>query len=236
MLAEAGREELSPIFQQLKIVQASGFPPAYLTRRITDRAGNAVANIFRDGEVTGYLDLLSQVSSAMGLEDPRRSQPTILELDDTWRAMPDTSDRRMIAAVIYRIEDGILQQVAARIFDGLTKKQRDAFDAEMAVKVRDFDTGEKSKLVGAGGLLVLGNMGGFATYTTMSSLLHLVSAGSFGFGVYTTASSVLSVLLGPAGWASLAGYALFRAGAPKLQVLAPIAVCISLVRIRRAAT
>lgn len=59
---------------------------------------------------------------------------------------------------------------------------------------------------------MVGNLGGFATYTLVSTVLGTLSFGMLGFGAYTFASSLLSVVLGPAGWLSLAAYGIFKLG------------------------
>jgi hypothetical protein len=75
-------------------------------------------------------------------------------------------------------------------------------------------------------LLALGNAGGFATYTLMSTVLSTVSLGTLSFGAYTFASSALSVVLGPIGWVGLGLYGIHKLGAPdKAQVVRLAATC-----------
>ena len=63
-------------------------------------------------------------------------------------------------------------------------------------------------------LLVVGNLGGFATFTLMSSVLSVLSLGTLGFGAYTAASSLLSMVLGPVGWTILGLYGVVKLGGP----------------------
>jgi hypothetical protein len=75
-------------------------------------------------------------------------------------------------------------------------------------------------------LLALGNLGGFATYTVMSTVLSAVSLGTLSFGTYALASSVLSVLLGPVGWLALGAYAAQKLGSPdEVRVVRLAATC-----------
>ena len=87
-------------------------------------------------------------------------------------------------------------------------------------------------LAGATGLIVLGNMGGFATYTLLTTSMSAITMGSLGFGVYTAATSILSVILGPVGWVGLGTYAVYAYGAPDYQKLISVVATIGTIRQR----
>lgn len=225
-------EELTPIFDQLEIIQSESYPSKFLAKKISEVGANSIANIFRDGEATGYLDILNQISSSLGLENIERSQPALIKLDDHEQGHIGTEGMDQIATAIHRLEDAILGNIAQNIHRNLSAEQKAIFDREVSEKLKDFDAAAKAKVIGAGGLLAIGNVGGFATYTTVSSLLHLVSGGLLGFGAYTTASTVISIALGPVGWGVLGLYFLKRVSSPKLKKLLPIALCVTLIRKR----
>jgi hypothetical protein len=229
---QANYSELSPIFNQLGIIQSETYPSRFLAKKVTEEGGNAIANIFRDGEATGYLDMLNQISSGLGLENIQRSQPETLRFDDSQMGQITPNSRSRVDGAILRLENSILDHISQKIHESLDSEQKAAFSREISEKLKDFDNATKAKLLGAGGLLSVGSMGGFATYTTMSSLLHFISAGTLGFGAYTAASTVLSIALGPAGWATLGVFALVRSSSPKLKKLLPIVLTVALIRKR----
>ncbi len=69
-------------------------------------------------------------------------------------------------------------------------------------------------------------MGGFATYTLMSTILSAASFGTLSFGAYTLASSALSLVLGPVGWVVLGALAVKKLGSPdKAKVIRLAATC-----------
>lgn len=229
---QATYEELSPIFSQLGMIQSETYPSKFLAKKVTEAGGNAIANIFRDGESTGYLDILNQISSGLGLVNVERSNSDGLRFDDSQivRITPNTRSR--VEGAILRLESAILDHISQKIQENMTQLQRDAFSREISEKFKDFDDVTKAKLLGAGGVLSVGSMGGFATYTAMSSLLHFISAGTLGFSAYTAASTVLSLVLGPVGWTTLGAFALIRSSSPKLKKLLPIVITVALIRKR----
>ena len=80
--------------------------------------------------------------------------------------------------------------------------------------------------------MVVGNLGGFATYTLMSSVLSTISLGTLGFGAYTAVSSALSVILGPVGWVALGTAGVYALGKPELKKTIPLVAMIGMVRQR----
>lgn len=93
-----------------------------------------------------------------------------------------------------------------------TPAQRPAVDAKIAELSKTPEGKNISGMSTTAALLVVGNLGGFATYNLMSTVLSALSMGTLGFGAYTVASSLLSVVLGPVGWLSLAAYEIFKLG------------------------
>lgn len=80
--------------------------------------------------------------------------------------------------------------------------------------------------------MVAGNLGGFATYTLVSSVLSTLSLGTLGFGAYTAASSAVSVILGPVGWVALGTAGVYALGKPELKKTIPLVAMIGMVRQR----
>lgn len=111
-------------------------------------------------------------------------------------------------------------------------KRIEDFDNKINEVVNQFNTNNLGKLTGTAGLMVLANLGGFATYTFLTSMMSVVSFGTLGFGAYTAATSLLSIIIGPVGWAGLGIFAIFSLGKPKMSKLMPIVAIIGAIRQR----
>ena len=113
-----------------------------------------------------------------------------------------------------------------------TTKRIDDFDNTINEVAKEFDVNNLGKLTGTAGIMVLANLGGFATYTFLTSMMSVVSMGTLGFGAYTAATSLLSIMIGPVGWAGLGIFAVFSLGKPNMSKLMPIVATIGAIRQR----
>ena len=113
-----------------------------------------------------------------------------------------------------------------------TKKRIDDFDNTINEVAKEFDANGLGKLTGTAGIMVLANLGGFATYTFLTSMMSVVSMGTLGFGAYTAATSLLSIMIGPVGWAGLGIFAVFSLGKPNMSKLMPIVATVGAIRQR----
>jgi uncharacterized protein YaaW (UPF0174 family) len=130
-------------------------------------------------------------------------------------------------------EKQILLKVLQVTYDKLDPSQRAKFDAEVAKVAAQFGQNDSTgKLAGAAGLMVIANLGGFATYMLMSSVLSTISLGMLGFGAYTAASSALSVVLGPVGWLALGATTAYSLGKAELKKTIPFVVTAAMIRQR----
>lgn len=112
------------------------------------------------------------------------------------------------------------------------KRQLEEFDNSINQVVNEFGDNNHSGLVGTAGLMAIANLGGFATYTLLTSFMSAVSFGSLGFGAYTAATSLLSIAIGPVGWIALGSYAVFSLGKPSMSKLMPIVAIVGAIRQR----
>ena len=111
-------------------------------------------------------------------------------------------------------------------------KQIDDFDNTINDVVKEFSSDNRGKVVGTAGIMILANLGGFATYTFLTSMMSFISVGTLGFGAYTAATSLLSIMIGPVGWAGLGLFTLFSIGKPKMSKLMPLVAVIGGIRQR----
>ncbi len=112
------------------------------------------------------------------------------------------------------------------------ERQLEEFDNSINQVVNEFGDNSHSGLVGTAGLMAIANLGGFATYTLLTSFMSAVSFGSLGFGAYTAATSLLSIAIGPVGWIALGSYAVFSLGKPSMSKLMPIVATVGAIRQR----
>ena len=106
------------------------------------------------------------------------------------------------------------------------------FNEHLSETVLQFNSSSIGTITGTAGLMALANLGGFATYTFLTSMISALSFGTLGFGAYTAATSFLSVVIGPVGWTGLGLWALFSLGKPNMSKLVLIVATIGAIRQR----
>ena len=111
-------------------------------------------------------------------------------------------------------------------------KRLDNFNSHLSQTVNQYDSSSIGAITGTAGLMALANLGGFATYTFLTSLMSTLSFGTLGFGAYTAATSFLSVVIGPVGWAGLGLWAIFTLGKPDKSKLVLLVATIGAIRQR----
>lgn len=167
--------------------------------------GNSIMNSIR-GEGVPYLEILRDFAEEFKIRKVL-SYKTLLDLElPQRRVVSDKKANAIVFAYTERLENKIVAEVLKRTYDQLTPAQRKDFDAAIAVTLEKQGIGTGQKLAGAAGIMAIANVGGFATYTLLSTILSTASFGALGFGAYTFASSLLHVLIGPVGWIALASY------------------------------
>ena len=196
---------------------------APLRKEISLCAGHGIFNFLR-GDGVSYSELLYDAAGHLKVEEvvPRHQRIhgdlRLAELDrfslkDAF-ALNVTLRVGLVDDYVSGLERKILSQLMQAAYEKATPQQRAEIDAKVAALAKSPEGKSLSGLSTSAALLALGNLGGFATYTMMSTVLSALSFGTLGFGAYTFASSALSVVLGPAGWLSLAAYAVYKYGGP----------------------
>lgn len=108
----------------------------------------------------------------------------------------------------------------------------ESFNEHLSETVIQFNSSSIGTITGTAGLMALANLGGFATYTFLTSMMSALSFGTLGFGAYTAATSFLSVVIGPVGWTGLGLWALFSLGKPNMSKLVLIVATVGAIRQR----
>ena len=172
-------------------------------------SNNPVYDLFR-GEGTSYIDILIDMCEKLKIDDvpsyyfevnsfDKKDSLTISEEE----AFKKNND------LISQLENKILTNLLQNYYNNLEESKKLAFDERLATIFSDNKQSLKI-LSGSAGILALGNLGGFATYTFLTSALSTLSFGTLGFGAYLSATYITSLLLGPIGWTALAGMAIFN--------------------------
>ena len=183
-------------------------------------------------ESGGYLKAVDQVSKKLEISHNIKGNKSLEEIDNFERLTLDVNKATKInRRYVEECEEKIIVKALELTYENMSEKDKELFDKSVQEVASQYGTSSKG-LVGTAGLMVVANIGGFATYTLMSSLLSVLSFGTLGFGAYTMASSLLSTLIGPVGWIGLGVYALYKLGQPDYKKLIPVVVTIGLTRQR----
>ena len=130
------------------------------------------------------------------------------------------------------LEERIILKLLEMSYKEMTVQEKKTFDEQMNQIARKYDNNTTTYLTGSAGLIALGNLGGFATYTFLTTSLSTISMGTLGFGAYTATTSLLSIIMGPVGWVGLGAIAVLTLGSPNTKKLIPIVAIIGAIRQR----
>lgn len=232
-----------------------------LQRDIGLAGGHGVFNFFRGGKGVNYLEVAYDVANELGLlsteellgkfenkyfrrdlETYSEPQPAP-EVDELLKefllkseALSDEEIAKLICASVRYVENlelKVICHVLNSSYEKLSSSERQKFDAEVSRVATQFKLDkDPSTFAGAAGVMAIANLGGFATYTLMSSLMSAVSFGTLGFGAYTAASSMLSLAIGPIGWLALGSVAAYKLGKPELEKTIPFVATVGVIRQR----
>lgn len=191
-------------------------------------------NAMRGGEGVPYAELLYDAARSLGLKDVQSiyakdaSGVAFYDLDRlSGPSSANVSSATRLDAVnayIDGVERKILAQVMVKAYESAGPEQKAKIDALLASLSTKPEGKGLAGLSTAAALMVAGNLGGFATYALMSSVLSTLSVGTLAFGAYTFASSLLSVLLGPVGWIGIAIFGVAKVGGPDENKVLRLAV------------
>ena len=242
LLERASLKERLNLTQILKPLVTRPMSGTQLQQEICAAGGHGVANWFR-GQGTGYIDILDDVIDSLKIEGVPRywgakafnglSLWQIDEMDSIRINKRDIDEcRKLSSAHVEMAENKVLVKILEAAYQNMTPEQRQVLDARISEVANQFGSRAGKALAGGAGFMVLGNLGGFATYTLMSTVLSTVSFGALGFSSYTAASWLLSLILGPAGWIAMGGAAIHALGKPELKITIPLVANVAMIRQR----
>ena len=232
VLALATEDERLSLTKIIDKNQTKSYSYVMLQKEICEIGGHGIVNIFR-GQGTGYLDILDEVSDELNIKTlPSYSlKVKYFEEIESLKFSQEVAREKGIEYA-EKAEEEIILKLLEQIYEQFNDDQKEEFDKQINKIAQKFDSTIPQNLAGTAGLIVLGNLGGFATYTFLTTALSTISMGTLGFGAYTAATSLLSIALGPAGWAALGLAGIFMLGKPEYKKLIPIVAIIGAIRQR----
>ncbi len=238
VIAQATNDERLSLTKLLDENQTVSYSYDKLQEEICLCGGHGTANFFR-GQGTSYLDILDDIIKELeikGLTPYFGAQNDNLSLcfidDISIIKQPRIESIEKGIKFAKEAEEKIILKLLEHSYEKMTQHERVEFDKKINEVAKQFGSDPTNKLAGAAGLIALGNIGGFATYTFLTTAMSAISMGTLSFGAYTSATSALSVILGPIGWAGLGAAAIYAYGKPEYQKLIPIAAIIGTIRQR----
>lgn len=85
---------------------------------------------------------------------------------------------------------GAIEKKENEVLDAMERVEK--FNEHLSETVLKFNSSSIGTITGTAGLMALANLGGFATYTFLTSMMSALSFGTLGFGAYTAATSFLA--------------------------------------------
>lgn len=232
LLEQATEEERLSLTIVLNEHQKQAYSSQKIQRELSFAGGNSLMNLYR-GEGTGYIDIVDDVLSKLEitgfpsyyLEIRHCDEKDALEFDES-------TARQKGIEYLEKAEEQTILKLLEKAYENMSDQDKVSFDEQMNKVAAGFDSNIAPNLSGAAGLMVLGNMGGFTTYTFLTTAMSTITMGTLGFGAYTAATSFLSILLGPVGWAGLGAFAVYSIGSENYKKTIPCVAIIGAIRQR----
>lgn len=239
-LERATVEELLELTRALDGQEGASAPLA--TALLTERIGIAGRSGLTTAATLGrasYLEMLRDAAEAVGADRvwwTARTGPTGVDLASTDAArglsLRDPSQRDVAAALqawVDELETEVLRSILGILQLRLAPTQRTRL--AQAVLLRAGRHGiDLSDSVTPGGDLSVLHLGGFATYTALSSALGFAAAALPALAGYTLASSLLGAILGPAGRPVLGDAPTGRAIGPNARRVLRLVAIVAMIR------
>ena len=226
VLREATQEELISITSLIENEKVDkSLSISNIRKEICDIGRHSVVNFFR-GDGIGYLEILYDISKELEIKN-------VKYYDDVNELKYEKQiSKEMGIKYAKELEERIILKLLEMSYKEMTVQEKKTFDEQMNQIARKYDNNTTTYLTGSAGLIALGNLGGFATYTFLTTSLSTISMGTLGFGAYTATTSLLSIIMGPVGWVGLGAIAVLTLGSPNTKKLIPIVAIIGAIRQR----
>ena len=231
------RMALARLFPSLDPITAR---PEMIMQSVSHAGEHAATKFLFNGKGVSYAEILSDIASHLKVPGhvgiysvTAHGVPCFAAIDrihsPEGKRYTVNQKLDMVEAYLDQLEKSILSFLLQQIYENATAEVRIAIDSKVTQIVTKSDDYAMKGITGGAALLGLANASGFALYTTASTILSTISAGTLGFGAYTATSSLISFLIGPAGWLALGAYGVFKVGGPNKRLLLQVVVSCSLI-------
>lgn len=232
LLEKATLEEKLSLTKILKPSKIKAFSVIKLQEEICLEGGHGFANSYR-GQGTGYLDIIDEVADELKIMQVESYNLTVKYYDEINELIFDINKSKLLGIeYAHKMEEKIIIKLLETTYEQMSEDEKVSFDNQINKVAQEFDSNATRNLTGAAGLMAIGNLGGFATYTLLTTAMSTISMGTLGFSAYTTATWLLGGILGPIGWAGIGAAAVLTIGKPNYQKLIPIVATIGAIRQR----
>lgn len=232
LLEKATEEEKLSLTKIFAEYRAKPYSPKEIQRELSSAGGNSLMNLYR-GEGTGYIDIVDDVLNKLGITGFPSYYLEIRHCDEKDALGFDQSVARQKGIeYLEKAEEQIILKLLEKAYEKMSVSEKASFDEQMNKVAAGFDSNIATNLSGTAGLMVLGNLGGFATYTFLTTAMSTITMGTLGFGAYAAATSFLSIVLGPIGWAGLGAFAAYSIGSENYKKTIPCVAAIGAIRQR----
>lgn len=232
LIDKASTKEKSSLTKAVYGYESKLISSQAIQQEICSLGGDSFANYYR-GEGNAYLDIVLDIAEKLELTS-LPSYSCDIEYFDDKESLKYNKEEAIQKGItlVNLLEKKIILKIIENHYETLDIKEKDKFDKQLKTVVHKFDSNSDKYLAGAAGLMVLGNLGGFATYTFLTTAMSTLSFGALGFGAYTTATAILGSLLGPVGWSALGIGVIWNFSSPNTKKLLPIVLEIAAIRNR----
>jgi uncharacterized protein YaaW (UPF0174 family) len=232
LLEQATEEERLSLTKILDESKKKPYTPKKIQEELANAGGNSLVNLFR-GEGTGYIDIVDDILDKLEIKGFPSYFLEIRHYDAKDALEFDESEARYKGIeYVEKAEEKIIIKLLEQAYKKMSDREKISFDEQINNVAMMFDSNASKNLSGVAGLMVLGNMGGFATYTFLTTAMSTITMGTLGFGAYTAATSLLSIVLGPIGWAGLGIFAAYSIGGEDYKKTIPCVAIIGAIRQR----
>lgn len=201
-----------------------------IQEEISSLGGDSLANLGR-WEGNSYLDIVLDIAKKLEISN-LPDYTSGLEYCDKRENLKYSETVAMKKGLnsIIDLEDKILIKILEKHYDTLDTEKKEIFNKQLNIALNNFNSNTNKYLSGTAGLLALSNLGGFATYTFITTAMSALSFGALPFGAYMATTAIVGALLGPAGWSLLGIGVLLSLSSPSPKRLLPIVLEIALIR------
>ena len=253
LLVNATEDERLSLTKLLNPKKDQAYTAKKLQKKICLEGGHDLMNKIRN-QGTGYLDIIDDVLDELEIDGfPSYSDKVAYydELSPDYESSPSwikdivgavdmapslkyskKKSRKLGLDYAEKAEEKIIWTLLEKIYESMDEEAQKSFDEQIQSVAEKYKSSSMNNVAGVAGIMALGNIGGFATYTFLTTSMSTITMGALGFGAYTAATSLLSIILGPVGWASLGSYAAYTYGSPNYNKLIPIVATIGVIRQR----